>query len=454
MGNKSSEVPDMRKSHKKQLPLCQPLPDHPKAKEMKEISHILDQNRSIYDLVLQDISNGKSESGAQGMTAEQVLRAALIKQMMGFSYENLEFHLEDSVTYRWFCRFTFQDSFRKSTLNQNIKAISPETWEEVNRILLEYAKVNAIEAGREVRVDCTPVESNIHKPYDSDLLWDGVRVLTRLMDAARIECNIDFEYMNHSRASKRRSIEIMNAKTAKKRNRKYKELLKLSNSTVEYAEGALKALETSSSIGAEIIKNQLSHFIPLLKKVIDQTTRRVINDEAVPASEKIFSIFEEHTDIIIKDRRDIYYGHKICLSGGASNLILDCQILDGNSEDSTLTKEMLERQQEIYGRSPLKVALDGGFASKENLKEAKEMGIKDVCFAKKRGLDISDMCRSEYVYKRLRNFRAGIESGISWLKRTFGLTRCLWRGLESFKSYVWASIVSANLLTLARHRLA
>ncbi len=445
----------MRKSHKKQLPLCQPILDHPKAKEMEEISHILDQNRSIYDLVLQDISKGKSNSGAQGMTAEQVLRAALIKQMMGFSYEELEFHLEDSVTYRWFCRFHFQDSFKKSTLNQNIKAITPETWEEVNRLLLEYAKVNAIEAGREVRVDCTPVESNIHKPYDSDLLWDGIRVLTRLMDAARCECNVDFEYMNHRRAGKRRSIEIMNAKTKKRRNRKYKDLLKLSNRTVNYAEGAINALEASSAfVEAEIIKTQLSHFVSLVKKVIDQTTRRVINDEKVPASEKIFSIFEDHTDIIIKDKRDIYYGHKICLSGGASNLILDCQILDGNPEDSTLTKAMLERQQEIYGRPPLKVALDGGFASKENLKEAKEMGIKDVCFAKKRGLEISDMCRSEYVYNRLRNFRAGIESGISWLKRTFGLTRCIWRGLESFKSYVWASIVSANLLTMARHRLA
>ena len=340
----------------------------------------------------QDISKGKSNTGAQGMTAEQVLRAALIKQMMGFSYEELEFHLQDSITYRWFCRFHLQDSFKKSTLNHNIKAITPETWEEVNRVLLEYAKKNAIEAGRKVRVDCTPVESNIHKPYDSDLLWDGVRVLTRLMDSARCECNVDFEYMNHSRASKRRSIEIMNAKTAKRRNRKYKELLKLSNRTVEYAEGALKALEASSvSIEAEMIKNQLSHFIPLVKKVIDQTTRRIMNDEAVPASEKIFSIFEEHTDIIIKDRRDIYYGHKICLSGGASNLILDCQILDGNPEDSTLTKDMLERQQEIYGRPPLKVALDGGFASKENLKEAKEMGIKDVCFAKKRTGDIRHM---------------------------------------------------------------
>ena len=115
---------------------------------------------------------------------------------------------------------------------------------------------------------------------------------------------------------------------------------------------------------------------------------------------------------------------------------------------------MLDRQQEIYGRYPLKASLDGGFASAANLHSAKEKGIKDVCFAKGRGLQEEDMCRSYYVYKKLRRFRAGIESGISWLKRCFGLGRCIWKGLDSFKSYVWASIVSANLLTMARKQLA
>ena len=115
---------------------------------------------------------------------------------------------------------------------------------------------------------------------------------------------------------------------------------------------------------------------------------------------------------------------------------------------------MLDRQNELYGRYPLKVALDGGFASKDNLNTAKEKLIKDVCFAKKRGLKVEEMCRSQWVYDRLRRFRAGIESGISWVKRCFGMTRCTWKGLRSFKSYVWASIVSANLLTLSRKQLA
>ena len=136
-------------------------------------------------------------------------------------------------------------------------------------------------------------------------------------------------------------------------------------------------------------------------------------------------------------------------------MILDCVVLEGNPADSELTEMMLDRQKAVYGRYPLQAAFDGGFSSQENLKKAKgKKGLKDVCFSKGRGLSVKDMCRSNWVYKQLRNFRAGIESGISWLKRSLGLDRCLWKGFESFKSYVWASIVSANLLTIARHQLA
>ncbi len=200
--------------------------------------------------------------------------------------------------------------------------------------------------------------------------------------------------------------------------------------------------------------NEIKHFADLSEQVYDQTYRRVIQGETVPATQKVVSIFEDHTDVIVKDNRDTYYGHKICLTGGASNLILDCVILEGNPADTDLVEQMLDRQQQLYGRYPLKVALDGGFASKDNLLKAKERKIKDICFAKKCGLKETDMCRSEYVYKKLRRFRAGIESGISWLKRSFGLTRCTWKGFRSFECYVLASVVAANLLTMARKKLA
>ena len=113
-------------------------------------------------------------------------------------------------------------------------------------------------------------------------------------------------------------------------------------------------------------------------------------------------------------------------------------------------QEMVDRQIEIYGQPPRQVAFDGGFASKENLQSIKNKGVEDVMFCKRRGLEISDMVSSPKVYRLLRNFRAGIEGIISFLKRAFGMGRCLWRSLESFRSYVWASVVSSNLLVFAR----
>ena len=250
-------------------------------------------------------------------------------------------------------------------------------------------------------------------------------------------------------------LAIEYARNERQRKSCYRDLLKVARSTLGYSRRAISWIDVYG-IEFELlpIAGQLRHYCDLTEKVISQTERRVIAGEKVTAAEKIFSIFEPHTDIIIKDRRDKFYGHKICLTGGGSNLILDCLITAGNPADSTLTQTMLERQREIYGRYPLKAALDGGFASKDNLRDAKTSGVKDVCFAKKRGLEVADMCRSEYVYNRLRRFRAGIESGISWLKRSFGLWRCTWRGLRSFKSYVWCSIVAANLLTLSRRPAA
>lgn len=375
----------MRKICKKQLPLPEAAPAHPKVQELEKISEILNKNSSIYNLVAQDIGGADNATGAEGMSAEQIVRAAIIKQCEGYSYEELAFHLADSKAYRNFCLLGFGETYAKSTLNANIKAISADTWEAINRVLLGYADSEDIEHGRKARIDCTVVESNIHTPTDSELLWDGVRVLSRLPERARGElADLQFCFMNHTRRSKKRRLAIQNAKNADQREKQYKDLIKLTENTVGYAESAVQALVRHSppvfdqAVLGMAIKQELEHYLPLVRQVICQTTRRVIYGESVPADEKLVSLFEPHTDIIKKDRRDTYYGHKICLTGGASNLILDCQILSGNPADATLTRTMLERQEEIFGQPPLKVALDGGFASKENLQAAKQMKIKDV----------------------------------------------------------------------------
>lgn len=442
----------MRQLFQEQLPLSGPGIEHPHAVELEAIDRIVRHHPGMTELVLQDLEQGVSaEAGRRGMTAEQVLRVAIIKQLGGFSYDELSFRLPDSRTYRAFCGFGWLESTpARSTLQRNIKRIREETWEALNRIVLGHAKEEGVEDGRKVRVDATVVESNVHPPSDSSLLWDSVRVLTRLLAQAHESFSVS-RFPSRRRRAKRRTLDVRNAKNGRERAKAYRDLLKVSRETVGYARSAQVELEAHPDLMARRLAAEIRHFVGLSECVIDQTERRVLHGESVPAQDKIVSIFEDHTDVIVKDRRDTHFGHKLTLTGGRSGLILDWVVEDGNPADSTLAVRMLERQQEIYGRVPRQAAFDGGFASKANLKAGKELGVQDLAFSKKRSLKVLDMVRSHWVYRRLRNFRAGIESWVSFLKRSFGLECCEWKGWAGFHRYVGASIVAANLLTLARH---
>lgn len=454
----------MRKTHKSQSSLLEPYLEVEHARELEAISEVLDRLPHLNDLVLQDLRNvgGKpgSDVGCGGMSAEQVLRSAVIKQMNQFSYRELAFHLADSRSYRTFCRIgIIEKTPSKSALAANLKAMRAETLEKINGELIGAALEANIEKGNKVRVDCTVVESNIHHPTDSELLNDCVRVLTRLMHQARKLLGGVVVFGDRTRRAKRRRLAVRNARNKKQRRAAYRDLLKVTEETQRNALRVKRILSKTTELGsvgracAEAISADIERYTNLADRVIEQTHRRVMEGQSVAAEDKIVSIFEEHTDIIRKDNRETLYGHKICLTGGTSSMILDCVVLEGNPADVTLSEMMIDRQVALYDQPPRQVAFDGAFASKSNLESIKSKGVEDVAFAKGRGLQIKDMVKSSWVYQRLRRFRSGIEGVISFLKRAFGLDRCTWRSFASFKSYVWSSIIAANLLVMARHRM-
>jgi IS5 family transposase len=284
-----------------------------------------------------------------------------------------------------------------------------------------------------------------------------VRVLVRLQGDAREDFRLTFN--DNSRRAKRRAMAILNARSNEQRLPSYRDLLKVTDKTVKSAEriaeelDQLEPADIGDMLRAEALAQELRHYIELTKRVISQTRRRVLQGESVPATEKLVSIFEPHTDIIVKDRRETLYGHKICLTAGASGLVTDVVVEAGNPADATLAVKMMERQRQLYGRVPRQVSFDGGFTSRANLDAIKELGVEDVAFSKARGLSIGEMVKSTWVYRRLRDFRAGVEGTISFLKRVFGLDCCTWSGLASFKSYVCGSVLACNLLLVARHLL-
>jgi IS5 family transposase len=446
----------MRQLYHDQLPLCPTGAVHPRAAELAEMSRLLDTMTSSLAAVRHDLVGRRRVSvkkGRRGLSAEQVLRATVVKQMFDVSYEELAFHLEDSLQLRAFCRLSASDSPpKKSALQANIGAIRPKTWEAVNRAVVLEARKRNVEDGGWMRTDTTVVESNIHHPLDSALLWDGVRVLTRIVLRANEEFGTS--WCNHARRAKRRSVAILNAGTMQRRLPLYKDLLKVAKRTLSCAEKAKAELESIGGFGALRRACSLSHFLPLVRKVIEQTERRVLHNEQVPAQEKIVSIFEPHTDIIRKDRRDTYYGHKVTLSTGRSGLVLDVVVEAGNPADSTLAVRSAQRHTALFGAPPDRAAFDGGFASKNNLHEIKDAGTTEVCFSKPAGVPIDEMTTTSRIRRVLKRFRAGIEAGISFLKRSFGWSRVTWTGLTHFCSYVWSSAVAHNLLVFARALLA
>ena len=441
----------MRQERTVQASLFDLFAEHEIGRELKAMSQWLDEHRELLGLVTQDLRrHGVKETGREGLPAESVLRCGLLKQHRRLSYEELAFYLEDSASFRAFARLPLSRTPKKSVLHGTISAIRAETWEAINRTLLDSARQEKVETGKVVRLDSTVTAALMHEPSDSSLLWDAVRVLVRLLEAADALAG-GFEWRNHRRAAKKRAHAIQYTRGRPNRAQHYRQLIRLTRSTLAYADQAAMQLSPEADpIAAALWQAEFRHYRPLIERIIAQTERRVLHGEAVPANEKIVSLFEPHADIIVKGGREVQYGHKLNLTTGRSGLILDLVVEAGNPADSERFLPMLKRHVGFYGEAPRQAAADGGFASRDNLSQAKALGVRDLAFHKKAGLRIVDMVKSNWVYRKLRNFRAGIESDISCLKRAYGLARCVWRGLDHFRAYVWSSVVAYNLALFAR----
>jgi transposase, IS5 family len=442
----------MRQERIIQASLFDGFAQHDIGRELKAVSQRLDANRGLLGLVASDLRrHGVRETGRQGLPAEAVLRCALLKQYRQLSYEELAFHLEDSASFRAFARLPMAWSPKKSVLHQTISAIAAATWEAINRVVVSSARQEKLESGVMVRIDSTVTQALMHAPTDSSLLWDGVRVMVRLLtQASALPDAPAIVWCNHRRLAKKRALAIRYSRGKAQKEKLYRDLIAATRASVTALQRAAAQLAACRTVEAELWRGQVDHYLPLIERIITQAERRVLAGEAVPSGEKLVSLFETHADIIVKGDREVHYGHKLNLTTGKSGLILDVVVEAGNPADAERFLPMLERHIARQGTVPRQTVSDGGYASLNNLKQAKALGVEDVAFHKKRALTIDAMVQSRWVYRKLKNFRAGIEANISCLKRAFGLARCTWRGLDHFKAYVWSSVVAYNLALLAR----
>ena len=444
----------MRETRNAQPSIFDCYAKHEMGSELAVMSTLLDRCPDIVDMVEADlIDSDARHTGRAGLPVESVLRCAVLKQSRQLSYHELAFYLEDSASFRSFSRLPQGVVPRKSALQANIRRIQPETWERINQALVQEAMSSGLENGDQVRIDSTAVATNVHEPSDSSLLCDGIRILTRQMAKAKQSLKVPgIRFTDHRKAARSLARQVFYTRGVTRKKPLYEGLLGYSEQVLKESHEALVLVERMREEGPEYAQWawQVSHTRQLLGQVIEQTLRRVFNDEKVPAPEKLVSLYEPHTDIIVKGNRDLQYGHKVNLTTGRQGLVLDATIESGNPGDMVRYLPMIERQAALYGTLPTAVAADGGYASLPNLEGAKAMGVSEVAFQKKKGLTIEAMTSTPAIYQRLCDFRAGIESNISELKRVYGLKRSLWRGLKGFMAEVWSAIFSYNLVKMAR----
>jgi IS5 family transposase len=300
-----------------------------------------------------------------------------------------------------------------------------------------------IEDGKRLRTDSTVVETGIHYPTNNSLIWDCIKTSHRLLKKLE-ETGKIWKVRNYQKQGKKNEFKINNTKKKEKRAELFKKQLKLFRCSINQVSKVVEGVITGIDLGMISIVAELKGLLPKMEKVYDISYRHEVLGESVANREKIFSIYEEHTDIIVKGSREVEFGHKVNLATGRSNLILDCEVVDGNPSDSTLYEGVLDRARKDYGIRPRDMVTDGAYGSLRNQEKAKEYGIVNIVFNKIVG-SLKNVVTSIHMETRLKKWRSGMEAVISNLKRGFDLSRCEWKGRDHFDAKVFWSVIAYNI---------
>lgn len=401
-------------------------------------------------------------------TSDQLLRAVLVMELEGLPYRETVIRIDDSPFLRRFVRVYDGPVMDYTLLCKTYKAISPEAWQQMNRALGRYALAQGTITGDRLRVDTTACETNIHFPTDASLLWDSYRVLARLIAAVR---EYDAAAVGPGRLQaprvKRSMLRIVrrSSNTEARRaqlRRPYQALLAHVRRALDWSR------EVRSRVGEGLTSDRydlqvagilqgllgaLEGYDSLVERVLAQAARRVLQGEAVPNAEKLFSLFEPHTELLIRGKagKPIEFGHMVLLQQVENTFIAEYDVFERRPTDASLVDPILRRHRSTFGRLPESFTADKGFySSMAKLRELEET-IPHVSIAKKGSRTAEEREREHQpIFRALQRFRAGIEGTISALKRAFKMSRCLYRSFRTYRSSIGSHVFAHNLVVLAR----
>ncbi len=401
--------------------------------------------------------------GRPSTPVEVILRMLVVKHLYGWSYAQTEQWVSDSLVLRQFCRVYAQRVPDDTTLLRWANVIQPSTLHALLAHIVELARQRKVTRGRKLRIDGTVVETNIRYPVDSTLLGDGVRVLTRTIQRAKRIVQRVAEpgrtiFRNRSRSVQRVMRHLI--ETARRRGEQveqemktsYRRLVELTETVVRQAHHVAATLQDQPCAGTARLRTTLEQYIPRVEHVLNQTRRRVLQDEAVPASEKFVSVFEPHTAIIRKGKlgHPVEFGRVVWLDEADGGIITRYAIFAGNPNDADQLQPSLDHHMHMFGRAPRVLAGDRKVYSPTGERYAREQGVNHIVLPKpgKRTAE-RVVHEAQRWFRRGRNWRVGIEGRISVLKRRHKLRRCLYHGADGMERWVGWGIIAHNLRQIA-----
>lgn len=437
------------------------------------ISALLDRHPEIVAAVHRDLQGPLGRLAGRGrpgrFTSETVLRIVLVKVIEGLSFREAVIRIDDSPRHRAFTRLFNDPMMDFSTLCLLTNVIRPETWERVNDLLARAAVAEEKIHGERLRLDTTAIETNVHWPTDSHLLWDVHRTVCRLVRSVRdLVPMLVSEKRLHDRAAKKLHTRISRA-SARKTEAGKKEMKRLYGRQIRLVEGLLDWLPSllgrlptegtrhvSSVLGAAALgalSQQLEHFRALGVRAVDQARRRVLFGEQVPNDEKLFSVFEPHTELLIRGKagKNVEFGHMVSIHQVEGSFITEYRVFDKRPADYTTVDQALARHRGLFGTAPEILAADKGYWESPEKMKALSSQVACVSIGKKGNRNEAERAREHSATFRLgQMFRAGVEGTISYLKRGLRLCRCMNKGWPHYAATVGATVFAHNLIVLAR----
>jgi IS5 family transposase len=436
------------------------IPDHMRMGReewMDGVDQLLGDNQLV-DVMQEGLERRWKNSkgrGRPGTPAEVVLRMFVLKHIKNWSYKELECQVRANLLYREFTRIGMESVPDESVMARIGKAVGPEVIEKLHQRQVELAREKKLVKGRKMRVDTTVVETNVHYPTDSNLMRDGVRVITRIVKKIqKVASGVVDEFRDRNRSVGRRVIEIAIASRERGERGKqrvadiYKKLIVTTKQVVKAAKGVeqstrekVKRLRGQTREKAKKLVEELSAFIDLTGQVVKQTVARVIEGET-HFRDKVLSLFEPHTEVIRKGKaaKPNEFGKLVKIQEAENQIITHYEVYDERPADQTLLVPAIKEHIERLGRPPTMLAADRGFSSRSNIKAAKELGVKNVAIGNSTG---------DRWFRQAQRWRVGCEGRISVLKRRHGLFRSRYRGMDGIRRWVGLGVIADNLISMA-----